>query len=708
MASKLEQALKLAMNGYYLFPLGENSKMPEAGYPWKHRSTTDPDTIKGWFVDKFMGYEHNPNIGIDCGKSGLYVVDVDVKEGKRGDKTIAALEKKHGLTPTLESVTPTGGRHLLYKNTKELCNTAEKLGAGIDTRGVGGFIVAPGSEIDGNVYKFVNKKKVAELDEWIGEALHEHRFKPNKDKGDTITEDDAADIQRAITWLQKNAEPAIEGEGGDHVTYATAAKLRDLGCSEDTTLELMLEHWNDECDPPWDADDLAYKVKNAFRYGQSATGASSPEADFEDKAIPASMKKQKEARKAAGGALRFLEKFDVNKIPRREWVFGFLALARKVTLLVAPAGAGKSTLTLSIAISKATGRNILGLEPRGRGRVWVYNNEDDMEEMQRRIGAIMQHYGIPMEELFDEDVRHDQKCYLAVTSGEDRPLRIARRGDAGEIKSVDTKQIIADIKEHDVKLLIVDPFSETHEADENDNKQIQEVAKLYRKIAWETGCAVFLVHHTKKLDIASSDGHDGNLDTVRGASSLGGVARLVLTFFTMSKVRAKAFGVPESEHKKYVGLSVAKANMSADSGDTIWFEKLGEKIGAVEWDDDGEEVGVLRPVKLSRDNTEKLKAVNRELLYDIESACDGETILVSALAQDLVSHFPMQQGKQAKSLEKAILRMFDHGEQSHFAKSHRLELVERDSTKARGPRKVAAIRCVPTQAQNTPAEEELM
>jgi len=148
MVSKLEHALRLAAQGFYLFPLGENSKVPEAGYNWKHRSTCDPEIIKRWFMCPVMGWPRNPNIAIDCGKSGLYVIDVDVKKGKQGDKTLAALKKK-GLTPTLESLTPSGGRHLIYKNNANLTNTAEALGEGIDTRGIGGYIVAPGSEIDG-------------------------------------------------------------------------------------------------------------------------------------------------------------------------------------------------------------------------------------------------------------------------------------------------------------------------------------------------------------------------------------------------------------------------------------------------------------------------------------------------------------------------------------------------------------------------------
>jgi hypothetical protein len=43
------------------------------------------------------------------------------------------------------TITATGGRHLFFRNTEGLTNARGDLPAGIDVRGVGGFVVAPGS-----------------------------------------------------------------------------------------------------------------------------------------------------------------------------------------------------------------------------------------------------------------------------------------------------------------------------------------------------------------------------------------------------------------------------------------------------------------------------------------------------------------------------------------------------------------------------------
>lgn len=698
MVSRLEQALTLAMNGYYLFPLEENSKFPEAGYSWTHRSTVDAESIKGWFKDRHMGWERNPNIGIDCGKSGLYVIDVDVKNGKHGDKTLTELKKKHGLTNTREVMTPTGGRHLIYENTASLSNTAEALGPGIDTRGIGGYIVAPGSEIDGVEYLFTNKREVAELDEWVGELLADYKFRPNREKGATISEDDPANIDRATAWLEESAKHAVEGAGGDHITYATAAKLRDFGCSEDVTLQLMLDHWNDECSPPWDADDLERKVANAFSYGQQATGANSLEAEFDIKAPP-----PKSPIKLAPFAP---ESWDLGElaepVPQRDWLYGDLALAKKVTVIVAPGGAGKSTFSLSMAISKATGRNILDISPLERGAVWVYNNEDDKEEMKRRVVAIMQNNGIPESELFDEDVNgKHQRPLLFLNSGEHERFRIAIKKD-GQIQPSAVKAAIKHILDNNIKLWIVDPLVSTHPANENDNGEMETIADMYRTIAQATGCAVILIHHTKKPQDADSSGHEGNMDTLRGASALQGVARIICTFFGMSAKRAKEFNIPDEMRWKYVGLMMAKANMSAATADVRWYEKFGERIGMSATDIDGEEVGVLRPIRLLRGNNEALTDNTRALLLDLEAECNGSTVKLKDIAAGLVASYPMHMGKNEKTLERAIRRMFDEGSKNYDCKAGQLSLIEIPSDKPRGPKTVAAIR----MRLNLTAEQE--
>jgi hypothetical protein len=41
-----------------------------------------------------------------------------------------------------------------------------------------------------------------------------------------------------------------------------------------------------------------------------------------------------------------------------------------------------------------TGRNLLNAKPKGQLRVWYWNGEDPMEELQRRFAAVALHYGL--------------------------------------------------------------------------------------------------------------------------------------------------------------------------------------------------------------------------------------------------------------------------------------------------------------------------
>ncbi|MCA9458216.1 MAG: hypothetical protein KC587_16240 [Nitrospira sp.] len=74
------------------------------------------------------------------------------------------------------------------------------------------------------------------------------------------------DIKEATRYLKTKAPIAVEGEHGDATTIQVAARLKDLGVSQESALTLMRKHWNDRCEPSWTDADLAEKVKNAFTY----------------------------------------------------------------------------------------------------------------------------------------------------------------------------------------------------------------------------------------------------------------------------------------------------------------------------------------------------------------------------------------------------------------------------------------------------------
>ena len=93
---------------------------------------------------------------------------------------------------------------------------------------------------------------------------------------------------------------------------------------------------------------------------------------------------------------------DPTKIKPREWVYGRSIQRGHVRAIVAAGGAGKTILSVGEALAMATGRDLLGQAvPGGPKRVWLWNLEDDMEELGRIIQAACKHWQIGPEDFRD-------------------------------------------------------------------------------------------------------------------------------------------------------------------------------------------------------------------------------------------------------------------------------------------------------------------
>lgn len=593
--TKQQSAMALTRKGFRVFPCSPLAKDPAC--KWKAEATTDLDRASALW----SGQLSDANIGIATG-GGLVVVDVDMKNGRQGLQSLDALqhEFKEALPPTLMARTPSGGLHLYFSYPADQRAIGNRAGLrdGIDIRGAGGYVVAPPSELnnerDGTgKYTWVEATKpIAAAPNWLLDLIE--KTTPADTQGAPIT-DGSRQILDALAFLS-NHPPAIEGASGDAHTYATAVRLRDFGVSEDTAVHLLqTSGWNSRCSPPWDIDELHTKVANAYRYAKNAPGTASPEAHFADDEIVLRARAEIEANK------RILAEEDKKKLtealetirPRpavnralkdihaRRRVLGDIALEGYLTVGVAPGGTGKSALTILMALAVATGRDDLmdmPVRPTAGGfpaGAWLFNNEDGWNELGLRIKAAMQHHNIAPDTL-ECDITG--RPTLFVNSGEDAPFRITQRrvegrGDRRTVihAPVHADAAIAHIRANNIKLFIVDPFIETHDADENDNGQIAQVAHEYRRIAQEGECAVVLVHHTRKPAGASSAGHGGNQDSARGAGALMAMARVGWTVSSAPVDVAARVGVDAGDAWRLMALEGSKANLGPQTGEPAWF-----------------------------------------------------------------------------------------------------------------------------------------
>lgn len=627
MPSKLEHALDLARRGFRLFPLIRGGREP-AIKGWPEKATTDEATLRAWFGDEVFAH----NIGVATG-DGLVVLDVDRKKGKDGEVALQVLQAIHDDLPASLAVeTPSGGWHMYFKSEREVGNNVGHLGEGLDIRGYHGFVVGPGSDGEWGAYRTLLDVPLAEAPPWLLDLCETPIKRDERIDTPAVLELDTEGAkQRATAWLKNDAPLAVEGAGGNNTTYQTAARLRDFGISEPVALDLLLEHWNERCSPPWAPDDLAGVTGNAYRYGTNRLGATSPEAEFTPIA-PSNPRRQAPP----------LLPYTLKDVKPRRWVVHPILAKGYVTVLIAPPGAGKSTITLSLAAAIATGRGeIIDMPVKERGRVWYINNEDDQDELKLRWLAAAKHFNISW-----PDLALDHQPALYLESGTGNPLVIATRGgkDGRAVVPKEADDLIAEIRAKGITVLVVDPFVETHGADENDNVQIAKVAALYRRVAKEGDCAVVVVHHTRKQPAGSSEGHAGNMDSGRGASALMGVARFVQTLYGMSEKDAKRFGVAAEERHRYVRLDGAKANLAPAGGRVRWFERLSVDMA-------GESVGVLAPVAL----LEKAPVPEMALLRDVVAVLgDEKRVFTRTVMARLRERFPMYADLENDALRKRL------------------------------------------------------
>ena len=143
----LDRALAYVELGWAVFPLVPNTKRPLTKNGFKDASKS-VYLVKKWWTD-------NPdaNIGIATGQvSGIVVVDLDVKNDAKGMESYQTLS---GMSPTLMAETPSGGWHFYYAAAGPLrCRNG--LLPGIDIKADGGYVVAPGSLIDGKPYEWLD------------------------------------------------------------------------------------------------------------------------------------------------------------------------------------------------------------------------------------------------------------------------------------------------------------------------------------------------------------------------------------------------------------------------------------------------------------------------------------------------------------------------------------------------------------------------
>lgn len=127
--------------GLKVFPLQPGSKIPVGGVDWTMAATSDQATVRAWKQMQPLS-----NYGVACGEP-LSVLDLDVKKGDDGVLAMMNFCRDLDIPMPEDGFTvrtTTGGLHVYVS---ALLPTATGWLPGGDVRGVGGYVVGPGSLI---------------------------------------------------------------------------------------------------------------------------------------------------------------------------------------------------------------------------------------------------------------------------------------------------------------------------------------------------------------------------------------------------------------------------------------------------------------------------------------------------------------------------------------------------------------------------------
>ncbi len=257
-----------------------------------------------------------------------------------------------------------------------------------------------------------------------------------------------------------------------------------------------------------------------------------------------------------------VDPWDEADIPKRPWIARGYLMRGAVTVVSGPGSAGKSSLMVGWAAALALGCSYGRFHLPGTMRVATYNVEDDEHEQKRRFSATLAQMGCKPESL---------KGNLAIIGPRDVGTLFHQPRDGRAMLNTPVMERLMNfIEEFDPDVLILDPFVELHTAEENDNTAIRAVMAAFRAIAAARNISIVILHHARKS--MGGPSKPGDPDSLRGASSIVGAARVALTLNVMTEDEAKAFGIPENQRRDYFRLDGAKSNY-APIGDAEWFQR---------------------------------------------------------------------------------------------------------------------------------------
>lgn len=603
--SVLEAAHKCVTRGLSVFPLwGISNGVCACKSPDCNASMTGKHPChKGWNTNAAATahavdhmFKNAPHLnfaiatGLEIGASGkgLLVIDIDsYKEG--ADDYFDALITAHGALPdTVEVHTGGGGRHLYFMAPLGL-RFAQKLGHdGIDIKGLGGYVVGPGSmHRSGKPYvteassDLFEDHPIALLPDWIVEKYgkSEQKQAANLQVPKNNIQADRWDLSRTEVLSIRHDLSAISA----NCSRAEWLEILMALHSRSTSLQMLdlADEWSQGSPEKYDA----YAVRaawNSFTNDGGITLATLANRARLERVIGIDITKllqnlntmpiTKEPMATIGKSTFSLRECTANRLfigkPKpMTWLVEGIFPQGKAIILASPPGVGKSFMSLNLALAVASAPSALnpafcfGGRVKSHGRVVIVSAEDDYEELHRRMEALTNFMPERLHVVSLPDTGH-----FSFLQGDPR---------SGLVPTKHWSTLKNQIEElDDVRLVIVDTLQALSCGDLNAAEVAQAMMNELTELANKTGASVIALHHLTK---GLADGQKGMLsaqsamDAIRGSGAIVGAVRAAYCLFPHpdGKKVCEALDIPFAESKVAYGL-VVKANGPARRDRSIY------------------------------------------------------------------------------------------------------------------------------------------
>jgi hypothetical protein len=465
-----DSAVAYAQNdGLYVFPLAPRGKTPLTSHGLED-ATTELLTIETWWA-------RWPEANVAIRTGDLIVIDED-RPG-----ALSELAQSAGEEIPETRIARTGkGRHYYFVQPagQRIRNTAGKLAPGIDTRGDGGYVVAPPSiHPDGGIYAWESTAAPVVLPEWIVAKLATAERKTST----TLLDRSTPYGQRALEAEVHAVATAPEGTRNDRLNEAAFAlgQLAASGEVDEHDAQVSLQAAARACG-------LSEREADQTIASGFGSGLSEPrKAPDNGRATLAAVPKIQEPEPTGRIQIEDWATFNRNSQAELEFLIDELWPTKSFAFIASPPKKGKTWLGLAAAISIATGKTFIATftipEPRP---VLYLALEGARASLRARIGALARGLNI------DPDSNQLDKLDIAYRP---RGINLADPSWAAEIANL--------AAEHEYAVIFVDVLRNAARIKENDQAEFSHLRMLLEPALAHTSIA--LLHHFTKLSELSKE-----------------------------------------------------------------------------------------------------------------------------------------------------------------------------------------------------------